>query len=61
MVLPYSTSGIEERFLIKVDKKVANVRERPELKKHKMSFDEGCSILLDQRKQAKFQWFTGFK
>jgi hypothetical protein len=26
-----------------------------ELKKHKW-FDEGCSILLDQRKQAKLQW-----
>jgi hypothetical protein len=27
-----------------------------ELKKHKPWFDEGCSILLDQRKQAKLQW-----
>jgi hypothetical protein len=27
-----------------------------ELKKHKPWFDEGCSKLLDQRKQAKFQW-----
>jgi hypothetical protein len=27
-----------------------------ELKKHKPSFDEGCSKLLDQRKQAKLQW-----
>jgi hypothetical protein len=26
-----------------------------ELKKHKPWFDEGCSILLDQRKQAKLQ------
>jgi hypothetical protein len=26
------------------------------LKKHKPWFDEGCSKLLDQRKQAKFQW-----
>jgi hypothetical protein len=26
-----------------------------ELKKHKPWFDEGCSRLLDQRKQAKFQ------
>jgi hypothetical protein len=27
-----------------------------ELKKHKPWFDEGCSKLLDQRKQAKLQW-----
>jgi hypothetical protein len=27
-----------------------------ELKKHKPWFEEGCSKLLDQRKQAKFQW-----
>jgi hypothetical protein len=27
-----------------------------ELKKHKQRFDEGCSKLLDQRKQAKLQW-----
>jgi hypothetical protein len=27
-----------------------------ELKKHKIWFDEGCSKLLDQRKQAKLQW-----
>jgi hypothetical protein len=27
-----------------------------ELNKHKPSFDEGCSELLDQRKQAKSQW-----
>jgi hypothetical protein len=27
-----------------------------ELKKHKLWFDEGCSKLLDQRKQAKLQW-----
>jgi hypothetical protein len=27
-----------------------------ELKKHKPLFDEGCSALLDQRKQAKLQW-----
>jgi hypothetical protein len=27
-----------------------------ELKKHKPCFDEGCSELLDQRKQAKLQW-----
>jgi hypothetical protein len=27
-----------------------------ELKKHKPWFDEGCSKLLDQRKQAKMQW-----
>jgi hypothetical protein len=27
-----------------------------ELKKHKPWFDEGYSKLLDQRKQAKFQW-----
>jgi hypothetical protein len=27
-----------------------------ELKKHKPWFDEGCSTLLDQRKQAKLQW-----
>jgi hypothetical protein len=26
------------------------------LKKHKPWYDEGCSKLLDQRKQAKFQW-----
>jgi hypothetical protein len=26
------------------------------LKKHKPWFDEGCSTLLDQRKQAKLQW-----
>jgi hypothetical protein len=26
------------------------------LKKHKPWFDEGCSELLDQRKQAKLQW-----
>jgi hypothetical protein len=26
-----------------------------ELKKHRPWFDEGCSKLLDQRKQAKFQ------
>jgi hypothetical protein len=27
-----------------------------ELKMHKPWFDEGCSKLLDQRKQAKLQW-----
>jgi hypothetical protein len=27
-----------------------------ELKKYKPWFDEGCSKLLDQRKQAKLQW-----
>jgi hypothetical protein len=27
-----------------------------ELKKHKPWFNEGCSELLDQRKQAKSQW-----
>jgi hypothetical protein len=27
-----------------------------ELKKHKPWFDKGCSELLDQRKQPKFQW-----
>jgi hypothetical protein len=27
-----------------------------ELKKHKPWFDEGCSELLDQRKEAKLQW-----
>jgi hypothetical protein len=27
-----------------------------EFKKHKSWFDEGCSKLLDQRKQAKLQW-----
>jgi hypothetical protein len=27
-----------------------------ELKKHKPFFDEGCTKLLDQRKEAKFQW-----
>jgi hypothetical protein len=27
-----------------------------ELKKHKPWFEEGCSKLLDQRKQAKLQW-----
>jgi hypothetical protein len=26
------------------------------LKKYKPWFDEGCSKLLDQRKQAKLQW-----
>jgi hypothetical protein len=27
-----------------------------ELKKHKPWFDEGCSRLLDQRKEAKLPW-----
>jgi hypothetical protein len=27
-----------------------------ELKQHKPWFDEGCSELLDQRKQSKLQW-----
>jgi hypothetical protein len=27
-----------------------------EMKQHKLWFDEGCSELLDQRKQAKLQW-----
>jgi hypothetical protein len=27
-----------------------------ELKMHNPWFNEGCSILLDQRKQAKLQW-----
>jgi hypothetical protein len=27
-----------------------------EMKKHKPWFNEGCSKLLDQRKQAKLQW-----
>jgi hypothetical protein len=27
-----------------------------ELKKHKLRFDEGCSKLLDQLKQAQLQW-----
>jgi hypothetical protein len=28
------------------------------LKEHKQWFDEGCSKLLDQRKQAKLQWLN---
>jgi hypothetical protein len=28
-----------------------------ELKKHKPWFDEACSELVDQRKEAKSQWF----
>jgi hypothetical protein len=31
-----------------------------ELKKNKPWFDEGCSKLLDQRKQAILQWFATF-
>jgi hypothetical protein len=27
-----------------------------ELKEHRPWFDEGCSELLDERKQSKFQW-----
>jgi hypothetical protein len=27
-----------------------------ELKQHKPYFDEGCSKLLDERKQVKLQW-----
>jgi hypothetical protein len=27
-----------------------------EMKKHKPWFDEGCSELLDQKKEAKLQW-----
>jgi hypothetical protein len=27
-----------------------------ELKKHEPWFDEGCSKLFDQRKQARLQW-----
>jgi hypothetical protein len=30
-----------------------------ELKKHKSWFEEGCQILLDQRKQARLQWLQG--
>jgi hypothetical protein len=30
-----------------------------ELKKHKPWFDEGCSKLLDQRKQTKLLWLQG--
>jgi hypothetical protein len=30
-----------------------------EMTNHKPWFDEGCSKLLDQRKQAKLQWFAG--
>jgi hypothetical protein len=32
-----------------------------DLYKHKALLDEGCSKLLDQRKQAKVQVVTGFK
>jgi hypothetical protein len=32
-----------------------------ELKNHKPWFDEGCTKLIAQRKQAKLQWFTGSK
>jgi hypothetical protein len=28
-----------------------------ELKHHNLWFDEGCSELFEQRKQAKLQWF----
>jgi hypothetical protein len=45
---------IRERKKIKISaKKVLNYYE---FKKHKPWFDEGCSELLDQRKQAKLQW-----
>jgi phosphomevalonate kinase len=30
-----------------------------EFKKHKRWFDEGCSELLDQKKEAKLQWLWG--
>jgi hypothetical protein len=32
-----------------------------ELNHHEPWFDKGCSKLLNQRKQAKLQWFTGSK
>jgi hypothetical protein len=32
-----------------------------EFKKHKPWFDEGCSELLDQRKQAKLQWLQDLR
>jgi hypothetical protein len=33
-----------------------NLKKLSEPKKNKPWFDEGCSKLLDQRKQAKLQW-----
>jgi hypothetical protein len=52
---------------VDVNKALETIRERIkisakeslgyyELKKQKAWFDEGCSELLDQRKQAKLQW-----
>jgi 5-methylcytosine-specific restriction endonuclease McrBC GTP-binding regulatory subunit McrB len=38
---------------------IISAKESPgyyELKKHKLWYDEGCSKLLDQRKQAKLHW-----
>jgi hypothetical protein len=42
------------RVNLKVSAKVS--LDCHELKKHKPSFSEGYSTLLDQRKQAKLQW-----
>jgi hypothetical protein len=46
-----------ERFNLKKLKKVEGKESLGyhELKKHKSWFDEGCSELLDQRKQAKLR------
>jgi hypothetical protein len=46
--------------LVKLIKRISKYPQKIlgyyELKKHKPWFDEGCSKLLDQRKQAKLQW-----
>jgi hypothetical protein len=37
-------------------RKAIHVRSYCELKKHKPLFDEGCTKVSDQMKQAKLQW-----
>jgi hypothetical protein len=53
-------AGVDIIMLVKLIKRISKyhpkILDYHELKKHKPWFDEGCSKLLDQRKQAKFQW-----
>jgi hypothetical protein len=51
LLAPRRTPKLEDRPLSAVRGCLFN-----ELKKHKPLFEEGCSKLLDQRKQAKLQW-----
>jgi hypothetical protein len=48
----WETTGIRENMKISARESLGYY----EFKKHKPWFNEGCSTLLDQRKQVRLQW-----